>query len=450
MERANTYARMVDAENGVIDREIFTGDQVYADELERVFTRAWLFIGHESQVPNPGDFFTSRMGDESVILCRDRAHKIHVLLNSCRHRGMKVCLYDEGNTNTFTCPYHAWSYGLDGALTGVPMQKTLYEDIDKEKWSLVEVAQITNYKGTIWATWDPEAPPLMAYLGDVKEHLDLALDCRDGREGGSVVFGGVQKWIVPTNWKLPAENFAGDTYHNPSHRSVDMIGLGATAQKGVQGRHDNRLADAQHIWVSFPGGHAVHSAVKAESNEYYPSFAEHQVVEDYFRSCHEGRKARMGDKARLQAFVGTIFPNTSFHGYLPRTICVLHPHGPQTTEIWRFYFTDHDTPSEVNTYLRHHYMRYSGPAGMTEQDDMENWNYATSASRGTIAKRYPFNYQQSMNKISQDSPYAGCVSEQITEENARAFYRGWRRYMTGEDWDGIYAPSSRHAISGDD
>jgi hypothetical protein len=89
-----------------------------------------------------------------------------------------------------------------------------------------------------------------------------------------------------------------------------MIGLGASSQKGVQGRHDNRLADAQHIWVSFPGGHAVYSAVKAESNEYYPSFGEHKVVEDYFRSCHEARKARMGDKARLQAFVGTIFPGS--------------------------------------------------------------------------------------------------------------------------------------------
>jgi hypothetical protein len=73
----------------------------------------------------------------------------------------------------------------------------------------------------------------MAYLGDVKEHLDLALDCRDGREGGSVVFGGVQKWIVPTNWKLPAENFAGDTYHNPqpSVGGYDWVGSVITKRR---------------------------------------------------------------------------------------------------------------------------------------------------------------------------------------------------------------------------
>lgn len=79
---------------GVVDRRIFSDHQVYKKELETVFSRAWLFIGHESQIPNPGDFFTSRMGEESVILVRDKAGEIHVFLNSCRHRGMKVCRYE--------------------------------------------------------------------------------------------------------------------------------------------------------------------------------------------------------------------------------------------------------------------------------------------------------------------------------------------------------------------
>ena len=86
---------LVDLAAGQISREIFVNDEIYQEELERVFTRAWLFVGHESQIPNPGDFFVSSMGEESVILCRDRAHKVHVFLNSCRHRGMKVCRYDE-------------------------------------------------------------------------------------------------------------------------------------------------------------------------------------------------------------------------------------------------------------------------------------------------------------------------------------------------------------------
>jgi phenylpropionate dioxygenase-like ring-hydroxylating dioxygenase large terminal subunit len=104
----------VDLATGQISREIFVNDDIYAQEQERVFARSWLFVGHESQIPNPGDFFVSRMGEESVILCRDRGGAVHVFLNSCRHRGMKVCRYDDGNTTVFTCPYHGWSYGTDG------------------------------------------------------------------------------------------------------------------------------------------------------------------------------------------------------------------------------------------------------------------------------------------------------------------------------------------------
>ena len=111
---------LVDLSSGQISREIFVNEDIYAQEQERVFARSWLFVGHESQIPNTGDFFSSRMGEESVILCRDRSAKVHVFLNSCRHRGMKVCRYDDGNTSVFTCPYHGWSYGTDGALAGVP------------------------------------------------------------------------------------------------------------------------------------------------------------------------------------------------------------------------------------------------------------------------------------------------------------------------------------------
>src|SRR5690348_16476156 len=86
---------LVDMTTGQISREIFVNEEIYAEEQERVFTRAWLFVGHESQIPNPCDFFVSCMGEEAVILCRDRAGEVHVFLNSCRHRGMKVCRYDE-------------------------------------------------------------------------------------------------------------------------------------------------------------------------------------------------------------------------------------------------------------------------------------------------------------------------------------------------------------------
>src|SRR5579884_2220404 len=123
---------LVDLNRGEISREIFVNEDIYREEQERVFARAWLFVGHESQIPNPGDYFVSGMGEESVILTRDRQGAIRVFLNSCRHRGMKVCRYDEGNATVFTCPYHGWSYGTDGALVGVPYFREAYRSkLDK-------------------------------------------------------------------------------------------------------------------------------------------------------------------------------------------------------------------------------------------------------------------------------------------------------------------------------
>lgn len=434
-----THRTLVDPAAGTVDRGLFVDEDIFQSEQEAIFTRAWLFVAHESQIPEPGDYFVSRMGTESVIVSRDRAGKIHVFLNSCRHRGMKVCRYDEGNTTSFTCPYHAWVYGSDGRLLGVPQQRELYPDLDKAAWPLVEVAQLAVYKGTIWATWDASAPGFDDYMGDAITHLDLALDHRDGRPGGSELVAGVHKWIIPCNWKLPAENFLGDTYHNISHESVDLIGIGPSAAAGAKGRRDEDILKYQHLWVAFPGGHGVHSAMRPPGMGYTPTFLDNPQVEAYYRACFEARERRLGDAARLHPFVGTLFPNVSFHGTQPRNLCVWHPHSATTTEVWRFFLVDADAPAEVKDLLRRYYMRYSGPAGMTEQDDMENWNYATAGSMGPIARRHPFNYQQSMTGSTFDGPVPGQVSTKISEQNPRHYYATWAAYMDGASWDEIYA-----------
>ena len=434
----DSYSRFVDVAQGSVSRDIFVDDAVYAQELEQVFARMWLFVGHESLIPNAGDFFTSRMGEESVILCRDREQRIHVFLNTCRHRGMKVCRYDQGNTPLFTCPYHAWSYATDGRLVGVPMYDKLYAGtLDRSQWSLIEVARLEDYKGAIFATWDPAAPAFKDYMGDALVHLDYVLDSRDGRDGGSEVIGGIQKWVVPSNWKLGAENFLGDSYHSISHRSVDLVGIGPSAAAGVKGRRDDQNPGGQDLWINYPQGHGLHSAMRPPANEYINGFRNNPEVEAYFRDCHEARKARLGERARMVSKTGTLFPNTSFHGQQPRSLFVWHPHGPRSTEIWRFFLVDRDAPADVKDFMRHFYMRYSGPAGMTEQDDMENWNYATAASHGTIARRFPYNYQQSMRASHADAQVPGAVSLQITEDNARIFYRQWARVMDGRDWSAL-------------
>ena len=433
---------LVDLASGRISREIFVNEEIYAEEQERVFARSWLFVGHDSQIPNPGDYFVSSMGEESVILCRDRAGQIHVFLNSCRHRGMKVCRYDEGSTTVFTCPYHGWSYGTDGRLVGVPYFREAYHStLDKAKWGLVEVAQMCNYKGSIWANWDPAAPPFLEYLGDFTRYLDLTLDGWDGREGQAELLGGVQKWLIPCNWKFPAENFSGDSYHNISHRSVDLVGAGPS---GRSRRDYGELDASRKLHVAIPDrGHQTITYVLPKDRQPQAAYQNSPEVAEYFRHCEDERRRRPGVNSRLIGAPGEIFPNLALLPRQPRTLAVWHPRSAHQTEVWRFFFVDRDAPQEVKNFLRDYYIRYSGPAGMTEQDDMENWNYAHSASRGTIARRHPYTYEMGLGQAVEDYEWEGLkmpgrvidlTAAQASEEPMRNLYRRWAEFMEADSW----------------
>ncbi len=239
---AREIASWVNGDGGTVSCEIFAGRDVFEAELERIFGHAWLLVGHDGLIPNPDDYFVSRMGTDSVILTRNKQGEILVFLNSCSHRGMRLCRYDQGNTASFTCPYHGWSFSTNreqvdepGALVGVPHFAEAYGDaLDRTQWGLSRCPNVVVYKGTVWANWDPDAPPFLDYLGDMRRYLDYALDHRDGRPGGSQILGGVQKWRVRCNWKFVAENFAGDLYQkSPTVRSTRSASAPAAAPAGA-------------------------------------------------------------------------------------------------------------------------------------------------------------------------------------------------------------------------
>jgi phenylpropionate dioxygenase-like ring-hydroxylating dioxygenase large terminal subunit len=426
-----TALDLVRLAEGEISREIFVNQDLYDQEKERIFARAWLYVGHESQVKKPGDYVLSCMGEESVILTRDRTNKIRAFLNSCRHRGMQVCRYDEGNTRAFHCPYHGWIYGLDGKLIGVQAYQESYTPpFPKEDWGLVEVAQLANLQGTIWATWDPKAPSFEQYLGDAFAGMDAGLRAWDGGDAGTELLGSPQKWIVPSNWKFMAENFAGDVLHGVSHRSVEMVGIGPGASSR---RRDH---PGKRVITGFPEGHGFLYGVFGPGEE-RNDYSAYPVVAEYFQECWQRRKKLMGDRAGVAPVLGTIFPNMSFHTQQPRTILVSPPRGPNETEMWRVYFVDKEAPKEVRDYLRRYYMRYSGPGGMTEQDDMENWTYASAASRGTVARRYPYNYKSGLRSGRKHAVVPGFATEDplTTEQNPRLLYRRWAQFMDAPSWD---------------
>jgi len=445
MKTFNSIDSLVDADAGIISREVFTNEEVYQQELEQIFARVWLFVGHESQVPNPGDFFVSRMGEESVILNRDRSDRIHVLLNSCRHRGMRVCRYDRGNTRGFTCPYHGWAYSDDRSLSGVPKLEPAYrQSLDTREWGLVQ-ARSVNYRGFVFACWDDEAPSFEESLGEERFYLDDYIELPDGSHGPLEALGGVLKWRMPCNWKFAAENFAGDYYHNPSHASVDQVVL---TPAGEPGRHTyDAVTEARDLWklnVSIrPEGHGARGELFKDDYDYFPTYQDMAVVEDYFRDCYAKRQARLGDKARWFGQGGTIYPNVSYSNGV-QSMGTWYPAGVHGTETWRIFLAPKNAPDEVKDVLRHYVIRYQGPSGLTEQDDMENWNYAHSASRGTIARRYPYSYEQGLGRERADFEidglkFPGLVTDlteaKSSEDNLRNLYRRWADFMDADSWD---------------
>lgn len=426
---------LVDLKQGLISRDIFASQEIYEKELERVFARSWLFVGHESQVPNPFDFILSRMGEESVILNRDRQGNLHVFLNSCRHRGMRVCRYDEGNSRTFVCPYHAWGYDDKGALRGVPKLDSAYHnELDPEDWGLIE-ARLANYHGYLFACWDEATPDFETYLGELRFYLDDYCQLPDGSFGDWEAIGGIFKWRMPCNWKFGAENFAGDYYHNPSHASVDAVIL---SPAGEPGRHtyDRVSKELEKYKLNIcvePEGHCARGELFKDDYDYVPTYQEMPVVEDWFREQYAKRQERLGEKARFFGHGGTVFPNVSYSNGV-QSMGTWHPAGPGETEIWRIFLVPKDAPQEVKDVLRHYVIRYQGPSGLTEQDDMENWFYAHEGARGTISRRFPYHYGMGLGHERKSWPAAWLggnvyATEDVSEQNQRAFYGRWARMM---------------------
>jgi phenylpropionate dioxygenase-like ring-hydroxylating dioxygenase large terminal subunit len=210
---------VIDPATGKLDRRIFSEQAIYDDEMERIFGRAWLMIGHESLVPAVDDFFHTYMGEDPVILTRDGQGRLHALLNMCRHRGNRVVRCDDGNAKRFMCTYHGWTYRNDGALEHVPGESEAYYDaLDRPSLGLIE-ARVETYAGIVFATWAKDAPSLDDYLGDARWYLDTVFHRRDG---GMQALGPM-KWLEPVNWKTMVDN-CSDNYHLPtSHLSSARV-----------------------------------------------------------------------------------------------------------------------------------------------------------------------------------------------------------------------------------
>ena len=418
---ATDVTNLVDSEKGLLSRRIFFERDIYEQELERIFARCWLFLCHDTQIPSPGDFLTTYMGEDPVLVWRDGGGKVNAFLNICRHRGNRLCRADMGNASSFTCAYHGWAYGNGGQLLGVPnLEDAYFGDLDKEQWGLIPVAQLDSYKGLYFATFDPQAPTLQEYLGEMTWYLDAFFD---RREGGIEVFGGAHRWVVPCNWKFPAENFGGDAYHVPwTHLSAIKTGFstGVTAKPTSGG-----------TMVSPGNGHCIIAVGGDDVSD--PPLAEVLAYEESIRPEVE---QRLGPRSKLvNPIVGTVFPNFSILRATSRTFRVWHPRGPGKIEIWSYGYMDKAAPPEVRESVRLAAIQGFSPSGTFEQDDMDNWQECTQTCRGTVARRMPLNIQMGLGHDRFDEDLQAWASDyRISESNHRSFYRRWAQLMGADSW----------------
>ena len=421
---------LVKTKEGVVSSRVFSDPEINRLEMERIFTRSWLYVAHESEIPQAGDFVTRSMGDDPVIVWRGQDGKARVFLNVCRHRGRRVCGEDLGKAAYFKCPYHGWTYNNTGELSSVPFFEGYQGKLDRSSLGLYQAPKVESYHGLIFANWEAKAKSLNDYLGEMKWVLDLLF----GRTEGLEVVGAPMRWEVEANWKLGAANFGGDGVHLfTTHGFRSALGL-----------EDKMQGERESFRLVTHNGHT--SSLTGFKGNYSMGLPEELRPEMKRRLTKEQLKML----EPLLIVVGNVFPNMSFlnsgqhtseewgggdagDGLVSfLTLRQWQPKGADKMEVWSWCFVDKNASDRWKEASRVSYLRVFGMGGMFEQDDMENWVEVTQALRGPIAKRLWLQYRMGLGPARKGRPMQALKDMQyggLSEDAERAFYRYWQKLM---------------------
>lgn len=242
--RSRDYDHLVQHER--VHGSLFWDPQVFSDEIERIWSRLWVYVGHESEVPTPGSFARKKLGLQPVVLTRATDGRVHVLFNRCAHSANLVCHEERGSAASLRCPFHGWTYGLDGRNVGVPHPEGYGPGFDKQSFALAKPARVDSYRGFVFASTSAEGAPLREYLGPAAEALDDVCDLSP--EGELDLSAGWLRHKTYGNWKLGYES-ALDGYHPKFvHRALLSLTEG---DDSIFAQDDDSAAEMR----AYPNGH---------------------------------------------------------------------------------------------------------------------------------------------------------------------------------------------------
>ncbi|GLT23845.1 (2Fe-2S)-binding protein [Zoogloea oryzae] len=415
-DQALTLADRVQADR--VHTSLYTDPAIFETEMDKIFASTWVWVAHASEVPEAGSYKNTYIGRQPVIVVRDRKQKVHVLLNRCRHRAATVCEGKKGKTNSFVCPYHGWSYSLDGALRGVPHPESYADQLEKGELGLVSL-RVEEYAGMLFATFKDDIEPLVDYLGPAKKWMDLFM-----KQGGGfpIKVAGEHRFRFPGNWKIQLENTT-DAYHFPLvHKSflssVDQQTVEMLDFVGGPG-YVEELGNGHSVMVMIPQLVDLEANLDAPIPERFAELA--QALRDEGYEDLEVR--RIVRAVGGSGFNLNIFPNIACSMAFFR---VLQPISVTETEIHHAVITMDGGPAVANQARLRMHEHFQGPMGFGTPDDSEAWERVQKGASAGKDLWIMLNRGLAGEKPTAD----GKVSDVSAETGMRAAYQQWKKLMT--------------------
>jgi phenylpropionate dioxygenase-like ring-hydroxylating dioxygenase large terminal subunit len=401
----------------------YTFSSIFQLEMKRIFERSWVFVAHESELPNPGDFKTSFIGLQPVIVTRGDQGEINVLVNRCVHRGTVICRELRGNAHQFDCPYHGWVYTKDGKLVGITDRREPggYSEHFQAPKGLFRVPHVDSYRGFVFANFDPEAVPLLDHLGYAKTIIDRKLN---QSPAGEIVFRSTPYVVrCKGNGKFQAENIVDGYHFLFVHKGFVQLQAkygDSTGDFGVhKGGSTGEMRKIRYQGYSWgcPQGHGA-----AETPTPDPDALLNGPFGDYYREllAQHGRDELSWIAGKG---VASIFPNL---GIIHEQIRVWRPIGPGEAEVTIYPYELKNVPAAYNEGMLRSQERFYGPAGHGMADDADVFTQNQQGLEGDAVEWLIMERGIDSDEPMPGGEYRGLPSSEAPQ---RGFWRQWQRLM---------------------